>query len=176
MRKSTIAVLIVIAGLAAAPATAQETKPIQLSLWDPVQIHKNTTSVKGFRFNLLYGVNDNMTGVDIGLVNRTTGRLAAFQIGFVGMTGELRGWQLNLVNISNGATAGLQGPDAVYNSAVTMTGGVQIGLVNRAESFSGLQLGLINVTDTLDGLQIALLNVVGSREKWKYLPIVSWSF
>ena len=50
---------------------AQE-KPIQLSLFTPVQIVPEDQSAKGFRFNLIYGKNAAMTGLDIGLVNMST--------------------------------------------------------------------------------------------------------
>jgi hypothetical protein len=173
----TVALLVLSVSLCAIAADAQETKPIEISLWTPVQIHDENTSIKGFRLNILYGVNADVTGVDIGLVNRNTGVFKGFQWGLVGIAGDFTGWQNTAVNITNGKFVGLQGSlyPAIYNSGVT-TEGVQFGLVNRAESFEGLQLGLFNVTDTLRGLQIGLLNVVGSREKWKYLPIVSWSF
>ena len=52
---------------------AADTMPIQLSLFTPVQIFSDTTSIAGFRFNLLYGRNADMTGFDLGLVNHTTG-------------------------------------------------------------------------------------------------------
>jgi hypothetical protein len=177
MRKTAVIVVLLAlsASLSAMPVTAEETKPIEISLWTPVQIHDETTSIKGFRLNILYGVNKDVTGLDLGLVNRNTGVFKGVQLGLVGMSGDFTGWQATFVNITDGKFVGLQGSYSVYNSGVT-TKGAQFGLVNRAESFEGLQLGLFNVTDTLHGIQIGLLNVVGSREKWKYLPIVSWSF
>ena len=179
MRKTvlTVALLALAASLFAMPVNAEDTNPIEISLWTPVQIHDDSTSIKGFRLNLLYGVSKDVTGLDLGLVNRNTGVFKGIQLGIVGMAGDFTGWQGTAVNITNGTFTGLQGGPypTIFNSGVT-TKGVQFGLVNRAESFEGLQLGLFNVTDTLHGIQIGLLNVVGSREKWKYLPIVSWSF
>ena len=177
MRKTVItaALLALSSGLFATPVRADEAKPIEISLWTPVQIHDENTSIKGFRLNILYGVSKDVTGLDIGIVNRNTGVFKGLQWGIVGMAGDFSGWQNTFVNITDGKFAGLQGWGAIYNGGGTVTG-VQVGLVNRAEAFEGFQLGLVNVTETLHGLQIGLLNVVSSREKWKYLPIVSWSF
>jgi len=59
---------------------AQE-KPVQLSLVTPIQIVPEDQSLKGFRFNLLYGKNASVSGLDIGLVNRTTEKQVAFNGG-----------------------------------------------------------------------------------------------
>jgi hypothetical protein len=173
---AVLALTASVALLCAGPAAAQdETKPIQLSLWDPVQIFDNTTAIEGFRLNLLYGVNTDVTGLDIGLVNRATGTVKGVQWGLVSMAADFTGWQTNwAANIVDGEMVGLQS-GSLYNKTTTAKG-VQLGLVNHNDSFEGFQLGLVNVTNTLHGLQIGLLNVVSSREKWKYLPIVSWSF
>ena len=177
MRKTalTVALLALAASLFAMPVNAQEgTKPIQLSLWTPVQLVDEATSISGLRLNI-YGTNADVTGLDIGIVNRNTGMFKGVQWGLVGISGSFTGWQWTLVNITNGNVTGVQGPTAIFNSGATVKG-MQWGWVNKAESFEGFQLGLVNVTNTLHGLQIGLLNVVSGREKWKYLPIVSWSF
>ena len=58
------------------PVLADDTKPINLSLFDPVQIFDADTSIKGFRLNLIYGVNQDMTGLDIGLGNHAKGNMS----------------------------------------------------------------------------------------------------
>jgi hypothetical protein len=161
--------------LPATESPAEEVKPIQVALWNPVQIFNESTSIHGLRLNILYGVNQDVFGVDLGLVNRNLGEFKGIQWGFVGMAdGNFTGWQATFVNIVNAEMVGLQS-NAIYNNAVTAKG-VQLGWVNISNSFEGLQLGLFNMTDDLRGIQIGLLNVVTSREKWKYIPLVSWSF
>ncbi len=39
-------------------------KPVQLSLFNPVQIVPESQSISGIRFNLIYGKNVNVTGFD----------------------------------------------------------------------------------------------------------------
>ena len=86
--------------------TAQE-KPIQLSLFNPVQIVPEDQSVKGFRFNLIYGKNATVTGLDIGLVNMTTSLETGVQLGGVSITdGGFVGWQSNFASISKGNSKG----------------------------------------------------------------------
>ena len=40
-----------------------QTKPIQLSIFDPIQIFNSDTSIHGFRFNLIYGFNRDVSGL-----------------------------------------------------------------------------------------------------------------
>ena len=47
-------------------------KIIQLALFNPVQIFPEENSITGVRLNLLYGSNASVTGLDVGVVNRTT--------------------------------------------------------------------------------------------------------
>jgi hypothetical protein len=128
-------------------ARADGGSPIQISLFNPVQIVPETKSVKGVRLNLIYGKNADVTGLDYGLVNQTTGNEGALQIG--------------LVNLA-------------YNS--TEDGhGVQWGWVNRSRNMRGLQVGLVNFTETMHGVQVGVANII-QKGKIPFLPIVNWSF
>ncbi len=122
---------------------AQES-PIQLSLFNPVQIVPETNSVTGLRLSLLYGKNANVNGLDVGLVNVTTGNQVGLQYGVVGYNeGNFNGWQDNFVSIVKGNLTGLQ-TSAVNYSAGKVTG-LQIAIVNYAATMNGLQLGLVNI-------------------------------
>ncbi|MBT8387148.1 MAG: hypothetical protein KJO12_07020, partial [Ignavibacteria bacterium] len=69
-------------------------KPIQLSLFNPIQIFPESSSIAGFRFNLIYGKNANVTGLDLGLVNQTTGTQTGVQWGGLNLNdGGFKGWQ-----------------------------------------------------------------------------------
>ena len=54
------------------PVAAQEFEPIEIALWSGVQIHNRESDISGLRFSL-YGVNRSMSGLDVGVVGRTTG-------------------------------------------------------------------------------------------------------
>jgi hypothetical protein len=157
-------------------AQEAETKPIQLSLFDPIQIFDREQSIKGLRLNLIYGLNADVTGIDLGLVNRASGTVKGIQWGFVNYNdGDFTGWNDGAVNVLGGKMTGFQ--DGLAN----ITGGVhgvQLGwLFNKCEGeMSGLQIGLINMTDTANGLQIGLINVINSGSHFKFFPIVNWSF
>ncbi|MBP1683730.1 MAG: hypothetical protein H6Q27_1297 [Ignavibacteriaceae bacterium] len=94
--------------------------PIQLSLFNPIQIVPEGESVNGIRLNLIYTKNANVTGFDMGLVNQTTGS----QLG----KGNFVGLQTSWVNYHGGHFNGLQ-----------------FSIVNYAATIEGLQLGLINI-------------------------------
>lgn len=68
--------------------SAEATKPIQVALISPVQLVPPETSVIGLRLNLIYGVNRDVAGLDVGLVNQTTGAGAGLQYGLVGLVGS----------------------------------------------------------------------------------------
>ena len=118
-------------------ATAQtSSKPIQLSLFHPVQIFDKETSIKGLRINLIYGVNKDVSGIDIGLINKVQGDFLGYQGGIINLIdGNVTGWQDGCVNIVNGQTVGLQ-TGWLYNFSKEVSG-VQFGLINKTESLYG---------------------------------------
>jgi len=162
--------------LAPAPVTAQG--PIQIALFPPLQIVPESEAVKGLRLSL-YGSNSAVSGLDLGLVNRTTGPFEGLQTswaaGFgVGINeGSTLGVQANiLVNITDGMLTGGQ------LGLVNMVGsgeGVQIGVFNHAPSFRGLQIAVLNYAETLDGVQIGLLNIIKEGGLFPFFPIFNMS-
>ena len=61
-------------------------KPIQLALFNPVQLFNENTSITGLRINPLYGKNTTVSGLDWGLVNHmTSGVSKGVQFGLVGL-------------------------------------------------------------------------------------------
>ena len=50
-------------GIAESPA-----KPLQLSVFPPLQLHNQETDIRGLRLNLIYGFNKSLQGLDIGLI------------------------------------------------------------------------------------------------------------
>lgn len=160
------------AALAATPSIPAGGKPIQISLYNPVQILPEKESVSGIRLNLLYGKNENVQGLDYGFVNHTTGSELAWQVGAIGyVEKDFFGWQDNWINITNGEFTGFQ--SGVFNQATTANG-VEFGLVNVTQNMHGVQIGLLNMTQTMHGLQIGLGNII-QKGKMPFLPIVNWS-
>lgn len=143
-----------------APVMAQQ-KPIQLSLFAPIQIFPETDAITGVRINLLYGRNTTVVGLDWGLVNHTTSGLSkGWQQGIVGFVeSDFIGWQDNVVNVVKGNFEGFQ-----------------LGIVNHANYASGLQMGLVNYARSMKGLQIGLINIIGQGGQFPVFPIVNWSF
>ncbi len=111
-----IATIILMGGI----HTSAET-PISLNIWDNVQFPvDNSSSVTGVRLNLLYAVNQDVTGVD-------------WPIWILPVT----------INIVKGNMTGVQ--YGLYNQVDSKMTGVQIGLVNNVNSLYGIQLGLVNL-------------------------------
>ncbi len=138
-----------------------QSQPVQLALFNPVQIFPEQQAIAGLRLNLIYGKNTRVEGLDLGLVNHTTSGLSqGVQFGFVGYNeADFTGWMDNTINISKGSCKGLQW-----------------GLVNHTKSMNGVQLGLVNYAGTMHGLQIGLVNIIKQGGAFPVFPIVNWSF
>ena len=174
MKKIALLSLVAISILGVtSPAVYADSKPIQLSLWESVQIFPVETEIKGLRL-AIYGRNTVMKGLDIGIAMRTDTEFVGLQYGILGFgDGNFTGWQNNAINIANGTVKALQ--TGLYNGAGEGTG-LQFGAVNIAKSYHGLMLGIFNMTDDMNGLQIGIINVINNKEKWGILPIVNWQF
>ncbi len=92
--------------------SARAESPVSISLFNPIQIVNEYDSVKGLRFNLIYGVNDDVAGIDFGLVNKSYGTQKGFQLGMFNNTTNFRGLQIGLINNTH------------------QFEGVQVGLIN----------------------------------------------
>jgi len=158
--RSLFGVAIVTLILVAQPILAAE-KPIQLSLFSPVQLVPEDDAIAGVRLSLLYGRNKYVTGFDWGLVSHSTsGMSMGWQIGFVGLVdADFTGWQNNVANITRGNFEGFQW-----------------GVVNYAGHASGFQLGIVNYAVSMKGLQIGLVNIIKQGGQFPVFPIVNWSF
>ena len=147
MKKNFSLVLGAVAAVIFAVSQVQaETHPVQLAVFEPVQIFSAEESISGLRLNLLYGRNDSVTGLDLGLVGVADS--------------DFTGWQYNFgANITKGNFSGLQ-----------------MGVVNYANSAKGVQLGLINYAVSLNGVQIGLINIIRGGGMFPVFPIINWSF
>jgi hypothetical protein len=119
-------------------ARADGWTPIQVSLWNPAQLFSENKDVYGLRLNLLYGKNQNLSGIDLGGYNAVEGVQEGAQLGLFNFSKDARGVNLGVLN---------------YAFALK---GIQMGGVNYSEAdVSGVQTGLIlNSSDLLRGAQI----------------------
>jgi hypothetical protein len=156
----TVALIVTIQLLAAVNLKADD-KPVQIALFNPVQIFSSETAISGVRFNLVYGSNASVTGLDFGLVNRTTDKQSVgVQWGILGLSERgFKGFQVNAVNITNEEFIG-----------------VQFGFVNAVEDGNGVMIGVINFARRMYGLQIGIINLISEGGAAPLLPIVNWSF
>jgi len=169
---------------------AQE--PVQLSLFAPVQLYPESTSIRGLRLTLFYGWNRDVTGFEfvvLGL-NRTDGDFLGVSWAWLGMSwvgGTMTGFQGSLINLAEQGMLGLQlgvanvtGGESVglglgaVNITQTMSG-AQVGVVNVADDFEGLQFGLVNVARRLYGVQIGLANII-QEGPLPFMVLVNASF
>jgi hypothetical protein len=119
-------------------AYAEGWTPVQVALWNPVQLFSENKDVYGFRLNLLYGKNQNLTGIDFGGYNAVDGIQSGLQFGLFNFSKDARGIDFGLMN---------------YSFALK---GIQMGVVNLSEAdISGVQTGIIlNSTNLVRGFQI----------------------
>jgi hypothetical protein len=136
-------------------------KAIQLALFTPVQIFSEDYDIKGVRWNIIYGRNSSVTGLDFGIANHTVGKESVgVQFGLVGIAeAGFTGWHANSVNL-------------VYKEFE----GFQFGFVNYSDSVNGFQLGVVNYARKMYGLQIGLINIIKTGGAFPVFPIVNWSF
>ncbi len=160
-RLSQIVLFFSFALLALPSISSAQSKPINVALFNPIQVFPEDNSIAGLRINLIYGKNVKMVGLDWGLVN---------SVGSGGFTGL----QWGLVNMVDGNVLGLQG--GVANITNGNVEGFQYGWYNSGNHVSGFQLGLVNVAQSMKGLQIGLLNFIKTGGQFPVFPIVNWSF
>jgi hypothetical protein len=139
----------------------EKSRPIQIALFAPIQILPETDFIHGFRFDLIYGRNTSITGLDLGFINHLTmGFSEGVQVGFVNMIeNDYTGWQCGFINLTKNNFEGFQS-----------------GLFNYAKMIKGVQFGLVNYVGDINGLQIGLVNINEKSYDFPVLPIVHWSF
>ena len=183
LRASVIVSAIGLATLAASGCTgmAADRTPIQAGIAPGARLFVGDAPVNGLRLSL-YGVQDVVNGVDVGLVNDVQKSFKGLQVGLGNVThGSTHGVQIGGANTSETSVTGVQA--ALSNQVGEDFEGVQFGLVNyvekktragqlgfffnRAGEMKGAQFGILNVAESLDGVQFGLINV--NSKGW--LPI-----
>jgi hypothetical protein len=172
-KKALTVVMFSMLFCASALSYAESTQIIQIAIFNPVQIFNEKTSITGLRVSI-YGVNQNLSGVDWGLVNVLNGTMKGAQWGFFNrVKGDMFGYQDGFINFTEGNFTGWQ--SSLVNTTNGSFTGFQSGLVNFAENMGGLQLGLVNYTGKLHGFQVGIININNIGTPYKFLPIVNFS-
>jgi hypothetical protein len=154
-----IALVLALAGM----AQAAETKFLQLSVFNPVQMVPEDQSIKGISLDLFYTVNKDFTGFALSFlgVNRATGNAEGVQWGLGNWVpnGYVHGWQSGIANLSGDRFVGLQ--SGYLNISKGDTTGVQLGLVNWSDGYvHGWQNGAFNyAVGRFVGLQSGMVNM-----------------
>ncbi len=161
MKKVSVLLSICFLVLILSSAGNAQNKPINVALFNPIQIFPENNSIAGIRINIIYGKNISMSGLDWGLANHVgTGGFTGVQWGLINIDdGNVTGWQNGAINLSNRDVKGFQW-----------------GWFNTGKHVSGFQLGLVNMAESLYGLQIGLINFIKTGGQFPVFPIVNWSF
>jgi len=178
MGKKLILVVLMVLGLAGM-AMAEDTKPVQLALFNPMQIVPESESIKGVSLGLIYTVNKDVTGFSWTLlgVNEATGNVKGVAWGLGSwVEGYFHGWQAGFVDYAGGDRfVGLQ--SGLVDVAKGDLTGAQLGAVNWAEGFvHGTQIGIFNYsTGRFIGFQGGLVNLAKGEFSGAALGIVNYA-
>jgi hypothetical protein len=121
-------------------------------------------NANGAQFSGVYNhVKGNVNGIQMSTINYVNGFVEGLQFSAVSNTvnGSLRGFQMTgILNAVRKESNGMQ-ISAVGNVALKDMRGVQFsGIFNYAKNNKGLQLSLINIADTSTGVSLGLINIV----------------
>lgn len=130
--------------------------PLQVALISPLALVPPQDDVLGFRWNILLGVNRNVTGLDMGVVNIVSKSMMGLQYGTINFAGTCNGMQVGVLN------------KADFSDAI-----MQAGLINSAGGATGFQVGLINVCEHIRGIQVGLINIIRNGYGPSFCPIIN---
>lgn len=165
-----ILVLFVSIKLAAQENDSIKTHKAQVTFAYPIG-SAGTSSIEysnNFSFNILYGLNGGVNGVEIGSIfNYNKGVVKGFQLSGVANinTGYSNGFLLSGVsNFCMDSTSGLF-ISGVLNCSKQNGKGFQLSTANIATNeFNGFQLGVFNYAKKLKGVQLGIFNYLSDDE------------
>ncbi|OGW75697.1 MAG: hypothetical protein A2Z72_03215 [Omnitrophica bacterium RBG_13_46_9] len=144
-------------------AKAEDSEPIQLAIFNPIQIVPETDSINGARLSLFYTVNKDVSG------------LSLVWLGVNRATGDVKGVEIGLGNWVEGSSYGLQA--GLLNHAGKRFVGLQYGAVNITEGdFTGIQWGFVNWTEGfMHGSRCGVVNISKGQSAGADLGIVNYN-
>lgn len=159
--RKSITGLIVIIFIMTLANLAADSSPLQLALFNPIQLVPEGNAISGIRLNI-YGKNISLSGVDIGIINHLG-------------TGDSKGLELGTVNFIEGNFYGIQWGD-LCNYTTQNFQGFQMAPINYARNMNGFQLGFLNYCENMIGLQIGIINIIHNGGILPIMPIINWNF
>lgn len=141
-------------------------RPYQVSLTPGLSSHGSLSSqvINKFSLNLAGGYTAGVDGVELGglfNINKRDTRYVQFAGVFNLVGGTVTG--LQLAGVSNQALDTVKGAQIAgfSNTAEGQVSGLQLStLNNRAHKLKGVQIGLVNQADTSEGVSIGLINII----------------
>ena len=176
VKRVILSVLLVLS--LAGVLNAEPAKPVQLAVFNPMQIVPETESIKGVSLGLIYAANMDVTGfswVFLG-VNKATGDVKGVGLGLGNwVEGFFNGWQAGFVNHTGTRFVGLQ--SGIVNITKGDLTGAQLGLVNWTDGFvHGAQAGIFNYSvGRFVGFQGGLVNVAKGEFSGAALGVVNYA-
>jgi len=172
----------------------RRTKYFGLSLFNPVQTPDDDWNIRGFRFNLINGHHEYVTGLDLTFIGISSSKVSkGVQLTWVGMnmTENMTGIQvvpagINYAEEYSSTQFGMIGVNYTNTARYQLIMGInistessdfQLGFVNYSHTAKN-QIGLINMTKYLEGFQIGFINInMNSKVPYGYvLPFFNFSF
>lgn len=125
----------------------------------PLQAHSDIFRLSWCGTRLGVGIphnSKNVSGLELGFgssLDSINGLQLNLAYGRVDVLNGIQVSLLNKVSRSNAVQIGLR------NISYEQSQGIQIGIINTANSFRGLQVGIINKVSVLTGLQVGIFNI-----------------
>ncbi|MEI7901242.1 MAG: hypothetical protein WCK89_13400 [bacterium] len=160
----------VVAGLVVFGANAAE--KVRWPVWFAFNDSDNV-DVVGLRLTLPWGQCEQVSGLDVGFVGRST-YFSGIQINVLrnDVKDTLQGWQIGCYNSAGLSDAfGIQ--TGLWNEAKTISG-IQAGLINLADYSKGFQIGIINRVEGMNGYQVGLINIIRDS-RVPFMPLINFS-
>ena len=172
------------AALVACSSAFATMSPVEITLVPGLQFPSSDYTVTGLRLSLLLGNQQNMYGLDFGvlgnitqqnfnglaisgLFNLTRGQTTVAGLQLAGVTNINKG-KTNIYGLeatlgvnsleAESMVVGIQLAPLANIAPFTKVCGAQIGIYNRALDVYGFQIGVVNYAKSVHGLQIGLLN------------------
>jgi hypothetical protein len=143
-------------------------RPYQISLTPGLSSHGALSAqvVNRFSLNLVGGYTAGVDGLELGglfNINKRDTRYLQFAGVFNLVGGTVTG--LQLAGVSNQALDTVKGAQVAgfINTAESQVSGLQLAaLNNRARKLKGVQIGLVNIAETSNGVSLGLLNIINN--------------
>jgi hypothetical protein len=129
-------------------------------------------SVKGIQVGGLLNKASAIDGIQIAGLSNLSTEIKGYQVAGISNInkGDVKGFQIaGISNINGGNTKGFQIGGIANINRGNSEGFQMAGIVNKTKHHKGLQIGLINIADSVDGVSLGLINIFkkGFYDEWE---------